>query len=79
MPQNKSHPARVRGLKPSKTEEKEAKKKSHPARVRGLKLREITQQRKQRMSHPARVRGLKLLYSLIPCVRCSRTPHGCVD
>ena len=55
----KSHPSRVRGLKPVIGGAGGDEEGSHPSRVRGLKLASVDNDRQVAQSHPSRVRGLK--------------------
>jgi len=55
----KSHPVRVRGLKPLRALALESRDLSHPVRVRGLKHFLLAADRIIMTSHPVRVRGLK--------------------
>ncbi len=58
--ESESHPAWVRGLKPSITVTLVSYAPSHPAWVRGLKPHQQPGGRRLGKSHPAWVRGLKL-------------------
>ena len=61
----KSHPSRVRGLKPGNTFHVPGiGLKSHPSRVRGLKPAEMGI-KVEYESHPSRVRGLKQIKKII--------------
>ena len=75
----RSHPMRVRGLKPQEAQTDALKALSHPMRVRGLKLRTQEQTFLAQMSHPMRVRGLKLKPWVFLWIIFCRTPCGCVD
>ena len=55
----RSHPLRVRGLKPVRQSRRYKFSGSHPLRVRGLKRRKEMGRRRHGWSHPLRVRGLK--------------------
>ena len=55
----RSHPSRVRGLKPVGGGGKRTDPPSHPSRVRGLKHRREGGGAVRQESHPSRVRGLK--------------------
>ena len=57
---NRSHPMRVRGLKPTSSKTIQERAVSHPMRVRGLKLYLGKASQGVLESHPMRVRGLKL-------------------
>ena len=56
---DKSHPSRVRGLKPAGVYVFDFASLSHPSRVRGLKLLQPAGIAFEYSSHPSRVRGLK--------------------
>ena len=76
----RSHPLRVRELKPLDEGEKLVDVASHPLRVRELKHGTDLTRKEQIESHPLRVRELKPRVTALRLLTfCCRTLYGCVN
>ena len=77
-PALKSHPTRVRGLKPYRLLGVNRSSWSHPTRVRGLKHRYATEQTMDAVA-PHTGAWIETLDCQTILADHRRTPHGCVD
>jgi len=78
--QNRSHPARVRGLKHACYIEIKAGGKVAPRAGAWIETSWGQKASRRFRSHPARVRGLKLNGTCLGIIKVGRrTPRGCVD